>query len=156
VIFSRRPDIHKTDKSTSSRSSQADTAAFCEAVALFNLGLVYHQRAQHLGENRALLSALDLYDQSLGMLQTVMAVNSDEASVLKLTVINNKIHVLNDIASFASAQEQVNDLLVQSVNALDACKNNGATISFLTKTDIDHFLLNALVIRRSGDTAPSA
>lgn len=154
IIFSRKPDIIDAGSKISSISSPMDNIAFCEAVSLFNLGLVYHQRGKHYGEDKTLIGALDLYEQSLATLLTIKTGNSHTVNVLKLAVMNNRIHILNEVADFSNAQKQVDDLLLQSVSALSA-ENNCTNLSFLTRVDIEHFLLNALVIRRF-QTAPCA
>ena len=156
VIFSRHPRIEAQDSDLNSkmlRDWQLDTIAFCEAVAQFNLGLAYHQRGKYCGEDRTLLGALELYEQCLNTLKSVQVVESEEIKVLQLAAMNNRIHILNEVARFPSAQVLVNDLLLGSVNALST--NEGNSLSFLTRTDIDNFLLNALVIRRF-NTAPCA
>lgn len=156
VVFSRKPRIgNDPERSDPTNTSwQLDTIAFCEAITQFNLGLAYHQRGKYCGEDKTLLSALELYEQSQATLNGIQAVaNCEETNVLRLAVMNNRIHILNEIARYPSAQLLVNDLLLQSVNALSTNEGNG--LSFLTRADIDNFLLNALVIRRF-NTAPCA
>lgn len=160
VIFSRKPRLGSDQDGADQEdpkaqySWQLDTIAYCEAVAQFNLGLAYHQRGKYCGEDQTLLGALELYEQSLNSLKTIeAAADCEETKVLQLAVMNNRIHILNEIARFPSAQLLVNDLLLGSVNALSA--NEGNALSFLTRADIDNFLLNALVIRRF-NTAPCA
>lgn len=150
LVFSRKPEISKeSDPSV----TQVDTIAFCEAVALFNLGLVYHHKGKRRGEDRALLGALDLYEHSLATLLTIKTADSDDVNVLKLAVMNNRVHILNEMVKFQSARSEINDLLIQSVKALSS--KNGESLAFLTRAEIDNFLLNALVIRRF-NTAPCA
>lgn len=151
VIFSRKPRI--VSEGQQQQSWQLDTITFCEAVAQFNLGLAYHQRGKYCGEDRTLLGALELYEQSLNTLQNIQAVENEETNILRLAVMNNRIHILNEMARFSTAQVFVNELLLGSVNALSL--NQGNVLSFLTRGDIDNFLLNALVIRRF-NTAPCA
>jgi len=133
-----------------------DTIAFCEAVAQFNLALAYHQRGKHMGEDKVLLGALQLYEQALVTLQGIVAqpgasphVHQD-VRALRLCLANNRIHILHTLARYELAQSLVNDFLLASVRVLTE-----DALRFLTKTDIDHFLLNALVIRRF-NTAPCA
>ena len=152
LVFST--DLGKTSNGDSSRFSLADTLTLCEAIVLFNVALLYHQRGKHCGQDRALLGALDLYEQSQAILLGINAGYPEEVCMLKIAAMNNRIHILNEIANYPGAQEQVNELLLQSVNAL-AANNSGKGLSFLTKTDVDNFLLNALIIRRF-NTAPCA
>ena len=162
--------IHRVQQQQSLLVSQIDTIAYCEAVTQFNLGLAYHQRGKHCGEDRTLLGALELYAQSLATLQSIdtkSARESKDVRVLRLAVTNNRIHILNEMARYAAAQALVNDFLLQSVQTLSASETSTSTdpqstanaeelaLRFLTRADIDNFLLNALVIRRY-NTAPSA
>lgn len=153
VIFARHPRIAAEDNDPTLRDWQLDTIAFCEAVVQFNLGLAYHQRGKYCGEDRTLLGALELYEQCLSTLKGIQTVACEEIKVLQLAALNNRIHILNEVARYPSAQLLVNDLLLGSVNALST--NEGNSLAFLTRTDIDNFLLNALVIRRF-NTAPCA
>jgi hypothetical protein len=72
-----------------------------------------------------------------------------------VVVMNNRIHILNELARYQLAQNQVNELLLQSVDALASANTESHGLSFITRTDIDNFLLNALVIRRF-NTSPCA
>ncbi|CAB9515418.1 expressed unknown protein [Seminavis robusta] len=157
VIFSRRPRIggdgtgNRNGNDNDKCASQLlDTISWMEAVTQFNLGLAYHQRGKHCGEDRTLQGALQLYEQAQATLRGISSTNCEETKILQLAVMNNRIHILNELARYQEAQELVNDLLLQAVAALQF-----DVLSFLTKTDIDHFLLNALVIRRF-NTAPCA
>lgn len=162
--------IHRVQQQQALVASQIDTVAYCEAVAQFNLGLAYHQRGRHCGEDRTLLGALQLYVQSLATLQSIdtkSARQSKDVRVLRLAVTNNKIHILNEMACYAAAQALVNDFLLQSIQTLSASEISEASdpqstasaeelaLCFLARADIDNFLLNALVIRRY-NTAPCA
>lgn len=163
VIFSRRPRIGQEDHGDSTSvldhahcSWQLDTTSFCEAVAQFNLGLAYHQRGKHCGEDKTLMGALELYEQALISLRSIAPRNKcEETKILQLAVMNNRIHILNELARYELAQNQVNELLLQSVDALASATTESNGLSFLTRTDIDNFLLNALVIRRF-NTSPCA
>ena len=175
LVFSRRPriggqnnDIENNEDYASllkrKQLSQVDTIAYCEAVTQFNLGLAYHQRGRHCGEDRTLLGALELYGQSLATLQSIetkAARESNDVRVLRLAVTNNRIHILNEMARYPAAQALVNQFLLQSVQTLsttngeDDADGQSSALCFLTRADIDNFLLNALVIRRF-NTAPCA
>jgi hypothetical protein len=165
VIFSRRlhigQEVHSDSTSSTSvldygrGSVQLDNISFCEAVAQFNLGLAYHQRGKQCGEDRTLIGALELYEQALTSLRSIAPRNSCETKILQLVVMNNRIHILNELARYQLAQNQVNELLVQSVDALASATTEGNGLAFITRTDIDNFLLNALVIRRF-NTSPCA
>ena len=163
--------IYRLQQRQAVLSSQIDTIIFCEAVARFNLGLTYHQRGKHFGEDQTLLGALEHYAQSLVTLQSIdskSARESKDVRVLRLAVTNNRIHILNEMARYPAAQALVNDFLLQSVQTLsdtseaDASSDSQGSspvaelaLRFLTRSDIDNFLLNALVIRRY-NTAPCA
>jgi len=165
LVFSRRPSLGDDGSNTaqdhganlfSRRMSQIDTVIFCEAIAQFNLGLVYHWRGKHCGEDRTLVAAQELYAQSFDTLQSIVmqaARTSHDVRVLKMAITNNRIHILGEMARYSDAQDLVSEFLVQSVETLS--NNDSRSMSYLTRTDIDNFLLNALVIRRF-NTSPCA
>lgn len=186
LVFSRRPriggdydqannndDANSTSTTNTRRiqqqlelACQLDTIIYCEAMAQFNLGLAYHQRGRHCGEDRTLLGALELYSQSMATLRALSpkaeasTSHTNDLRVLQLAVMNNKIHILNEMARYPEALSLVNAFMLQSVQALsvvdvDEQQGRSSSVCVLTRPEIDNFLLNALVIRRF-TTAPSA
>jgi len=67
--------------------------SYCSAIVLFNLALIYHQRAAVGGITKQYQEADALYLKSLVVLQNFSILENVNIDALKLSVLNNRFHI---------------------------------------------------------------
>ena len=123
-----------------------------KAVILFNLALIYHQRAVTTGELQMYRAADQMYFKGLAILQSFPDYVDVDMAALRLSILNNRAHIRLSLGRGQSGDEVDAGEEIRAISCV--LLNSGSQLPQLEADMINQFIINTLV---SGpQCAPSA
>ena len=145
--------IFEPRESAASTGTQSQyDVTYYSSVILFNLALIYHQRAVTTGELQMYRAADQMYFKGLAILQSFPDYVDVDMAALRLSILNNRAHIRLSLGRGQSGDEVDAGEEIRAISCV--LLNSGSQLPQLEADMINQFIINTLV---SGpQCAPSA
>ena len=101
--------------------------AFYISTILFNLALAIHTESMNMNDEYCLRRALQMYDMSFEMADEI-ALDSDHAQKMMVLILNNKIHIHNELGAYSEQTEDL-EILEDLISCLDSFCDKGSLLN---------------------------